>query len=98
MRQGIGITDEETDSLNAALAAEQGRLSRDAPRPADLPGNSPRQLLEQELQYASNSSQLVRVASRYLSTRQLEAYEQLLEQRTLTAQRLLRIMDGGTGE
>jgi hypothetical protein len=97
-RQGIGIADADADALVTALAAEQTRFSKEMARTSGSPGDSPRELLQQQLHYAANNRQLVKVASRYLNTQQLEAYEQLLERRTLTAQRLLRNMGGETGE
>jgi hypothetical protein len=97
VRRGIGMADPEFDPLVTALAAEQARLNKEMP-PASEPGNSPRELLQEQLRYAANNRQLVRVASRFLNAQQLAAYEQLLEQRRLTTQRLLRTMGGETAE
>jgi hypothetical protein len=97
-RQGIDITTAVTDELATALAAEQTRLSREMARASEPASPSPRQLLEQELQNGSNNRQLVGVASRYLNPQQLEIFEQLLQQRARTAQRLLRTTRDESGE
>jgi len=97
VRQGIAMADQDFDPLVTALAAEQARFARDMPRDSTA-GNSPRELLQEQLHYAANNQQLVKVASRFLGSGQLAAYEQLLEQRRLTTQRLLRTMGGETGE
>jgi hypothetical protein len=97
-RQRLDITDAQTDELATALAAERTRLNREMPRTSEPVSPSPRQLLEQELQNASNNRQLVQVASRYLNPQQLEIFEQLLQQRARTAQRLLRTTRDESGE
>jgi hypothetical protein len=98
VQQGAGISDQDMDALNVALAAEQDRIGREQLRDAAPPGQDPRQLLEQELSYAAHRRELVAVAARYLHGRQLEIYEQLLEQRMLNARRLLRTLDAADGE
>jgi hypothetical protein len=97
VRQGIGTPEADFEPLATALAAEQSRFSKELARPSE-PGSSPRELLQEQLQYAANNRQLVRVASRFLNAEQLAAYEQLLERRRLTTQRLLRTMRDGAGD
>jgi hypothetical protein len=93
LRQGIGLPESTLDPLVVALAAEQKRIEQQKPGDSEASGNSRRQELQQELRYTSNSRQLLKVASRYLDQRQLDAYAQLLEQRRRTAEHLLHTLD-----
>jgi hypothetical protein len=93
-RQGMGLSDAEFAPLAAALAAEEKHLGRDMPVAAQARRDPRQELLEQLQHAAAIDRQLVNVASRYLNRQQFEAYEQLLEQREYTAQRLLRSVGG----
>jgi hypothetical protein len=46
----------------------------------------------------NNRQQLLKVASAYLDSQQLESYGQVLEERARIAQRLLRRMEAETGD
>jgi hypothetical protein len=95
VREGMPLADDSVDKVFAAMAAEQKELSRSQPRAAEAPGAN----LQQDLQYALNSRQLLlKAASGYLDARQLELYGQMLEERTRTAQRLLRKMEDVDGD
>ena len=94
LRQGVDISSAEMESLADALTAEHRRIQEELPPMAEPAGSNRRQLLELELQNAAYQRRLIAAASRRLNAQQLEAYEQLLEQRKRTAQQLLRVTEG----
>jgi hypothetical protein len=99
MRQGSGFASDRADQMGAALAAEQKRLNQNLPHAAQPPDNDPQQQLQEELRYSlNNRQQLLKVASAYLDSQQLESYGQVLEERARIAQRLLRRMEAETGD
>jgi hypothetical protein len=93
---GNGLSQAQSKSLTAALAAEQKRISeeqRSAPPPPQ--GSSRQDLLELQLQKATeNNKRLVDVASAQLDPVQLDKYRQMLDRQTSMARNVLRALIG----
>jgi hypothetical protein len=93
---GAGLSDAESKSLVAALAAEQKRITQEAnanPVPA---GSSRQDALNAQLQRTTDANRrLVNTASGYLSSVQLESYKKLLDQQAQMVRAALGAMGAG---
>lgn len=88
---GSALSNAQAQPLMAALNAEQKRITEESLKNPQPRTTSPQELLERELQRATeNNHRMVEAATPYLNAQQLDSYRQMLERQVELSRGMIR--------